>query len=68
MSDGKEDLVCDSYQINEDLLEDNSEDGLNEYWTAVHKFYVRVKNKSLTELTTSQLDWLTKIEFDLSKG
>jgi len=57
--------VCDAYDIDEDALSELSE--ANDYWVKSSKFYNDVKNKTMGELTSKQIDWLDRINDDYMK-
>jgi len=58
----EEQKVSDAYDIDEDTLAELSE--ANDYWEKSFKFYTDVKNKTIEELTSKEVDWLDRINDD----
>lgn len=53
-------LVKDRFDIDEEKLEELSDEG--GYWAQSWKFYMEVKDRDTSTLSSKQMDWLHKIE------
>lgn len=59
-------LVKDSFNIDKDNLAEKA--GESEYWENCEKFYLQVCDKDVSTLSIKQMDWLERIEGELSRG
>lgn len=58
--------VSERYDIDEDELHDRASEG-EDYWENAYRFYMRRKDKDVTEISEKETFWLEKIERQLEK-
>jgi hypothetical protein len=57
--------ICYIYDIDTEMLHELAE--VNDYWEKALKFFIEVKDKTIDELSSSQIDWMDRIQNDYVK-